>query len=122
MKIAVDSNRARVLLQCRAGQGHVAEPIVNQVGGAYGFNLGDLRGRDRHARITWARHVCMWVLRRMGMTTHQVGAVLLRNHSAVSYGTQRVAAYREVYPELLQETEQIFNTVTGVETPELSRT
>lgn len=71
--------------------------VLAHVAVLYDVQPGDLCGRRRTVRISTARHVAAWALRRIhGRTLAEIGAILHRDHSTIRYAVERVEQDREL--------------------------
>ncbi|MDP1580707.1 MAG: helix-turn-helix domain-containing protein [Candidatus Didemnitutus sp.] len=65
------------------------ERIVVYVADAYGYTLTMLQGRDRHARVSEARHVAIYLARlRTEAGVEVLGRLLHRDHGTISYAAK----------------------------------
>lgn len=65
----------------------------------YGLEMSDLLGQNRRADISEARQVLMLLLsEKLGYTSMQIGKVLGREYTTISYGIKRVAGLADTDP------------------------
>lgn len=68
--------------------------IMNEVAEAYGITLDDLRSKSRVARLATARAVACYLLRHhLNMSTNEVGRLVFRDHSSVTYSCRRIESF-----------------------------
>lgn len=62
-----------------------------------GVSRDDILGRRRGPKIVEARHLVMWALHRLShMGTKEVGWLLHKDHSTITYGTRNIDGYFDV--------------------------
>jgi hypothetical protein len=70
-----------------------AQAVVNDVAIEHGLSVDDIIGRDRSIHVARARHVAMFKLRQIGLSTPVIGKMLGgRDHTTVLHGIRRVRA------------------------------
>lgn len=47
-------------------------------------------GKSRNPHIAMARHIVMWALQWQGLTQHEVGWLMARHHTAVTYAMRKI--------------------------------
>ncbi len=78
------------------------EAILEVAAGYFGIPVAELVGRNRSARVAFARQVIMFVMREeLGTSLPQIGQVLGgRDHTTVMHGCEKVASELGSDPEL----------------------
>lgn len=66
------------------------QSIIQACADAAGVTPADVVSKDRTLKVTAARHVAAFVMRRMGMTLKATGAALNRDHTTVLEANRRV--------------------------------
>lgn len=65
------------------------QAVIARIASKHGFSVAAMKGRCRDARLVEPRHECMRVLRQMGLTLHEIGRALNRDHTTVHYALHR---------------------------------
>ena len=64
-----------------------------------GFTEADLRGRDRHKRISLFRHVAAWLMRELTLSSPEVGRALGdRDHTTILSSWSNIDSWRLLQP------------------------
>lgn len=83
--------------------------ILRAVSEATGFDRNDLRSHRRGARLALARHMAMWLARRL--TTHSLPTIGHgiggRDHSTISHGIARIKTLRAECDDVRDTTDMI---------------
>lgn len=91
------------------------EVICAAVCQAFGVSHADLVGNLHFVRVTWPRHVAMFLIREMTKYgVRETGALFGRDHSSVSTACRCVREAIETYPEAAKEVAAIKEGVGGV--------
>lgn len=64
----------------------IGREILRAVARAARVGINDMRGPSKDATLVEARWAAMWLMRRQGMTLHQIGRVVGRGHNSVFHG------------------------------------
>ena len=85
------SSQAPPLSEDIAKSEMTSEAILKTIGSLYGVSLEQLIGERRHARLSLARHVAMYLFKiDLRMSLPQIGKVLNRDHTSVLHGYRRI--------------------------------
>lgn len=58
----------------------------------HGYTRDDILGPRKHKTLIRARWDCIAMFRRRGMSTTEIGRVMLRDHSTIVHALQQIAA------------------------------
>jgi hypothetical protein len=75
--------------------------------GAFGVEVGEIRGRSRAVPIVTARHTAWWLLRNCGWTLAWIGGQFGRDHGTILYGLRSLSARLETEPALRTTLEKL---------------
>ena len=82
------------------------DTVLGCVSEHYGFSVEDLRGKNRSRELALARHVCMYLLRRLlAAPLSVIGDLMGRDHSSVIYSVNKIE-------DLLKTNNEMNKTVT----------
>lgn len=85
------SSQAPPLLEDIAKSEMTSEAILKTIGSLYGVSLEQLLGKGRRARLSWARHVAMYLFKiDLHMSLPRIGKVLNRDHTSVLHGYRKI--------------------------------
>ena len=72
------------------------EEILKETANEYGFTPEELKGRDRHKKVSHARQVAMYnMMMKTDCTLQECGDLLGRCPATITQGFQKIAAERE---------------------------
>ncbi|MEM8885705.1 MAG: chromosomal replication initiator protein DnaA [Planctomycetota bacterium] len=90
------------------------DSIMRTVADHFGLSVRDITGKRRHRHVARARHVCMFLARKM--TAHSLeeigGYMGGRDHTTVMHGYQRIQNDTKEDPELAQRIDSLMNELT----------
>jgi len=87
-------NELEIIASCRGIQG-----VLRAVSTHFGVSQAELVSRDRHKRVTLARHVAMYLCRRrLEASFPDVGRAFNRDHTTVMCAVRRIEALPEMSP------------------------
>lgn len=76
----------------------------------YRFSQEQLKSRDRHEHIAWARQVYYWLCRKLtSATLEQVGDFVNRDHGTVCSGLEKVEDRRDTDKTARADTDTLLN-------------
>ena len=83
--------RPGALLEHLTGAPAPVAKVLAAVARKFGVTFDELRSRDRHRRITNARHVAAWLLREQGLSLNEIGEALGgRDHSTILSAVRKI--------------------------------
>jgi chromosomal replication initiator protein len=90
------------------------ENIMRSVADRFAISVRDITGKRRHRHVARARHVCMFLARKM--TSHSLeeigGYIGGRDHTTVMHGFQRIRNDVQADPELAQLIDSLRNELS----------
>lgn len=93
------------------------EAIVSRVAERYGVSVGAVMSDRRQRRVTWARHVAMYLSRRhTPFSLPRIGRAFRgRDHSTVMYACDKVEGQMDRYPGKAEEIETLSAEVAALQ-------
>jgi chromosomal replication initiation ATPase DnaA len=74
---------------------HAAAEIAQATAKFYEMDVSEILSRRRDSTVSYARHVCWWLIRhRTPMSYPEIARLFDRDHTSVMYGVNRIAKIR----------------------------
>lgn len=90
------------------------DDVINAVCNYYNIKPTQLKGSKREASLVRPRHICMFLLKDLGLTFVEIGNLLGgRDHTTVMHGVEKISKMSPQTPSLSEEIVSIKKSVSG---------
>lgn len=90
------------------------DDVINAVCNYYNIKPTQLKGTKRDASLVRSRHICMFLLKELGLTFVEIGNLLGgRDHTTVMHGVEKISVLGSKTPSLSEDILSIKKRVSG---------